>query len=263
MGEGFLPIEILKSYKPSEIFIIILKEARNIDFSLLQNFDFQVISFAKLGKIIREIKKRGITRVCMAGRVEKPLIRSLSPDLGALFVFFKILLRKVKGDDVILKAVIEHVEKKGIKVIGVKEILPSLVVEEGILTSGDISNYIRESISIGIKVLNAISPFDIGQAIVVQEGVVLGIEGVEGTDALIQRCGSLKYNSKNLPILIKAAKIGQTFKADMPAIGKQTIDILKEYGFGGVALQSGGTIIIERSECIKKANEYHLFIIGF
>jgi DUF1009 family protein len=261
IGGGNLPFEILKHYKIEDVFIIVLKEA-DVDLKALNGYFFEVISFVKVGRMIKEIRGRNITNVCFAGRVKKPSFSSIKPDFKGLFLLFKLLKLKIKGDDAILKTIVNFAENNKLKIKGVSEICPELLMQEGILTEVKPSHISKKDCEIGINILKEISKFDIGQGVVLQEGVVIGIEGVEGTDELIKRCSEIKYKSKNSPVLIKSAKVGQTLKIDMPTIGLNTIENLAKSGFGGVFIEAGKCLFLEKEKAIDFANKNNIFIVG-
>jgi DUF1009 family protein len=113
----------------------------------------------------------------------------------------------------------------------------------------------------GWTVAKAIGAVDVGQAVVVQEGLVLAMEAIEGTDQMLARAASLRKEGKK-PIMVKVLKPGQDMRVDLPAIGLQTIDLFIKYNIGGIAVEAGGILLIEKDAVIKKADENGIFIIG-
>jgi hypothetical protein len=116
-------------------------------------------------------------------------------------------------------------------------------------------------IALGIEVAGRLGDLDIGQAAIVQQGLVLGVEAVEGTDALIARCAGLKRPGRG-GILVKVKKPGQERRADLPTIGPHTVRLAAETGIAGIAVQAGHCLIIERAEVIAAADRAGLFVIG-
>jgi len=102
---------------------------------------------------------------------------------------------------------------------------------------------------------------DIGQAAIVQQGIVLGVEGAEGTDRLIQRCAELHREGIG-GVLVKARKPGQEQRVDLPTIGSETIKFAIESRLRGVAFEAGGVFVFDRDEAVRLANQAGLFIIG-
>lgn len=260
-GGGGLPLEVLRCYRKEDVFIILIKESDFLPQDY-EGFDFKTISFVKIGQMISEVKKRKINKICIAGRVKKPVFLGLKPDFTGLLLLFKLLMLKHKGDDAVLKTILNFIENRGIKIESIDKFASNIIMKRDLLTTKTPSKGEMSDILFGFKILDEISTFDIGQAIVIQEGVVLGVEAIEGTDDLIKRCGVLKYKSKNGPILVKSAKKNQTLKMDIPVIGKDTIKNLAEAGFAGIAIKAESSVMLEREGCIKLANENNIFIIG-
>lgn len=261
IGGGLLPFEILAKYKKDEIFIIALKEAE-INLDLLKEYHFEIISFVKVGKIMKVLKQRNIKEVCFAGNVKKPSFTAIKPDFTGFLLLLKLLKLKNKGDNNILKTIIEFINSRGFIVKSATETAPEIIMKKGVLTKTSPSKMEEESIKIGFDLLKAISIFDVGQACVVQENLIIGIEGFEGTDGLLKRCSEIKHKSKNPPILVKSAKEGQNLKIDMPTIGLKTIINLHQYGYKGIAVKAETSIFLEQKEAIDFANKNDIFIIG-
>jgi len=116
-------------------------------------------------------------------------------------------------------------------------------------------------IQLGIAVAKALGAVDVGQAVVVQEGMVLAVEAIEGTDMMLSRAGTVKKKGK-APVMVKVLKPGQDKRVDLPAIGLQTIEQLKKNGLRGIAVEAGGILLIECDAVIKLADEAGIFIIG-
>ena len=119
----------------------------------------------------------------------------------------------------------------------------------------------ERDIAIGVEAARALGAHDIGQAVVVQAGRVLGVEGVEGTDGLIERCAALQEAGPGA-VLVKMKKPGQERRADLPTIGLTTIEKLAEAGFSGVAFEAGETLILERAQAVARADAHGVFMIG-
>jgi hypothetical protein len=118
----------------------------------------------------------------------------------------------------------------------------------------------------GIAVTRALGSVDVGQSCVVAAGVVVAVEAVEGTDAMLSRCGALldaMEMTRPAGVLVKSVKPGQDRRADLPTIGPETIRGAADAGLAGIAYDASGTIVAERETCIAQANEYGLFLLGY
>ena len=100
---------------------------------------------------------------------------------------------------------------------------------------------------------------DIGQSVIVENGVILGVEGAEGTDALIKRCALYRKSGKKSGILVKCLKPTQDPRLDTPVIGINTLQELYNAGMNGIAISE--VIIINPEEVLEEANRLGIFIV--
>lgn len=262
-GSGNLPLSIIEECKKRKIepFVIIMKEfANEADYKSLKYITAQ---FGDIGKSIAFFKKNKVKKIVFAGAVKKPDLKTIWPDLKGFFLLMQLLKSKVFGDDTILQTTIKFLEKEGFTIVPVDSIISDIKISEGIAGKVDLpsKDYFND-INLGIKVLKQIGNLDIGQSVVIQNGIVVGIECIEGTEKLIERCGLLKYKTGRKPILVKIKKSNQTRKIDLPAIGVDTVKQIKNAGFAGVAIDCHNGLIIDKNEVIKLANDNKIFIYG-
>lgn len=262
-GSGDLPISIIKECEKNNIkpFVIVLKDfAKEADY---KEYPHRVLKFGDVGKAISFLKKNKIKYIVFAGAVKKPDLKTIWPDLKGFFLLIKLLKCKIFGDDTILQTAIKFLEKEGFEVLPVDQIVKDIKIQHGIAGNIELPNddYMID-IELGVKVLKQIGDLDIGQSIVIQNGIVMGIECIEGTEKLIERCGQLKYTTGRKPILVKIKKSKQTRKIDLPAIGEDTITQVKSAGFAGIALDCENGLVINREATISKANKNKIFIYG-
>ena len=262
-GSGDLPISIVRECEKNNIkpFVIVLKDfAKDVDY---KEYTHQTLKFGDVGKAISFFRKNKIKYIVFAGAVKKPDLKTIWPDLKGFFLLIKLLKCKIFGDDTILQTAIKFLEKEGFEVLPVDQIVKDIKIQHGIAGNIELPNddYMID-IELGVKVLKQIGDLDIGQSIVIQNGIVMGIECIEGTEKLIERCGQLKYTTGRKPILVKIKKSKQTRKIDLPAIGEDTISQVKSAGFAGIALDCENGLVINREATISKANKNKIFIYG-
>src|SRR5439155_13239463 len=113
----------------------------------------------------------------------------------------------------------------------------------------------------GLRVARALGALDIGQAVIVQQGLVLGVEAIEGTDELLRRCGAIRRAGPG-GVLVKIQKPGQERRADQPTIGLRTVELAVEAGLLGIAVEADATIVLDRQEAIRAADRAGLFVVG-
>ncbi len=267
-GSGAFPFEI--AYSLREIgrkpFIICLRGFVGRD-DALHDFDHVFADMLDPQKILSLLRERSISRVILAGGVSRPGPMALL----SIYSFFRNRdeLRRIVsgGDDRILRGVIRLIEENGFSVIGVDEAAPQLLAPDGVMGSIQPQRSTYSDIELGLSILRMMSPYDVGQGVVVVDGRVLAIEGPEGTDAMLDRVRLMQKNRRvilenNIAILVKAPKQGQDHRVDLPAIGPRTIKHAKDAGIKGIAIAAGEVVIVNRIETIRAADQAGLFLKG-
>jgi DUF1009 family protein len=220
--------------------------------------------FFRLGAIgaIRDaLKSNSCEDVVMIGPVKRPSLLALRPDAEGAKYIAKIGRAAFSGDDGLLAAVVRVLGEDGFRVLGLHDILADALGPGGQLGAVAADAAAQADIARGVTVLKTIGAADIGQACVVQQGVVLAVEAVEGTDAMLARAATLALPGAG-GVQVKLAKPGQELRADMPAIGLTTILGARDAGLRGVAFQAGGTILADRAAMIAAADAAGLFLLG-
>ena len=196
----------------------------------------------------------------MIGTIRRPSFFDLLPDMRTTAFFAKIGT-KALGDDGILRALVHEIEAEGMAVRGVHEVMSDLLVKKGCLTKHKPDKQAEADIRRGVEVALALGRLDVGQAVVVQQGLVLAVEGIEGTDELLRRCGGYKRKGDG-GVLVKLRKPQQDMRIDLPTIGLQTVKRAKESGLCGIAVHAGNGLIVDEAEVIRLADKEGLFVIG-
>ncbi len=224
------------------------------------------VSLGQIGKIFKFLKQHHIENIILAGSLNRPNLWRLRFDYVGFKLALKIVRFLKKGDDALLRFIACYLEQHRLKLWSIADLCPKLLMPLGIITHHQgHTNMVRE-ISLGKKILNTLSEFDIGQSIAIAGDIVLGIEAIEGTDNLITRIGNLdkkRLNHVSKPILIKMRKKNQSNLIDLPTIGLQTIHHLHQAGFAGAAFEAEGCLILDIQAVIDLANTLGLCIIGF
>src|SRR5262249_32212699 len=166
------------------------------------------------------------------------------------------------GDDGLLSAIVKELEREGFRVLGADDVLGA----EDLMPIGPLGRHAPDAdakadIEHGLRVARALGELDIGQAVIMQQGFVLGVEAAEGTDELVRRCTALRREALG-GVLVKISKPGQERRADRPTIGPQTVALAAASGLQGIAAEAGMTLVMDRAELIRVADEAGLFIIG-
>jgi UDP-2,3-diacylglucosamine hydrolase len=261
-GRGDLPATVLKAAKEKNIPCFVLAFKGDTDAALCGDTPHQWLPIEEIARTIEIFKEHNVKHVVMAGKLSRPPLKALQPPALAAKIVAKLGRALFSGDDALFKAIVSLFEEEGFTVLGADQITGDVLCPEGILTKATPDRQARQDIDRGIKLAKQIGQLDIGQAIIIKHGQVLGVEALEGTDRLIERCKDLGEREPG-GVLIKAKKPGQERRIDLPAIGPETINQLAAAGFAGVAIEAGNALIINRAETIARANENGLFILGF
>jgi UDP-2,3-diacylglucosamine hydrolase len=206
------------------------------------------------------LRDNGVAELVLAGGVQRPSPAALRPDWRAVKFFARVGYR-VLGDDGLLSAVVAELEREGFRVIGAEEILGSGLAPEGPLGRIRPDAQAETDIAHGEHIGRALGGLDIGQAVIVQQGLVLGVEAIEGTDELIRRCAGLRRDGPG-GVLVKLQKPGQEQRADRPTIGPRTVALAAATGLRGIAVEAGATIVIDRDDVAAAADRAGLFVVG-
>lgn len=218
------------------------------------------VRLGEAGKGIHILHENGVEELVMAGPVRRPSLRDLRPDWRTARFFARLGLRAL-GDDGLLKAVIAELESDGFHVVGLHAILGDVLAEKGIWGRLSPDDGARADIDRGVQVGLGLGALDVGQSVVVQQGIVLGVEAVEGTDALLRRCGDLRRAGPG-GVLVKIAKPGQERRVDLPTIGLTTVENCAAAGLAGIAVEAGAAVVVNRQAVIAAADAAGLFICG-
>ena len=259
-GGGMMPVEIIKHCHQTgrEIFVIGIEPYSNEE--ELKDAPHIFAKFGEVGKMLKAFEKNNVHDIVLAGGIKRPSFKELIPDWEGAKLMAKLAIKKM-SDDNLFRFVMDEIERYGYKVVGIEEVVPQMMFSEGLYGKVKPSTEDMDDIRRGITVAKALGAVDVGQAVVVQEGMVLAVEAIEGTDMVLSRAATVKKQGK-APVMVKVLKPGQDMRVDLPAIGLQTIEQLKKYGIKGIAVEAGGILLIEREAVIKMADESNIFIIG-
>lgn len=155
----------------------------------------------------------------------------------------------------------------GAELVGVHEIAPDLLAQEGVIVGSPLPGEHAESAGFALAMAREIGRLDIGQAVVVAGHHVISAEDIGGTDGLLARVGD--YHARGVAgdgaaplILAKAVKPQQPLFADLPAIGPDTVTNAKAAGVSVIAVEAGKSIIIEREKVLDLARRENITIVG-
>ncbi|MBR1647983.1 MAG: UDP-2,3-diacylglucosamine diphosphatase LpxI [Alphaproteobacteria bacterium] len=260
-GGGDLPKQLIEYCQKIKRDFFVLAIEGNADKDLVNDeIPHLFLRLGQAGTGFKKMREEKVEEVVMIGTICRPSFKDLIPDLKTAAFFTKIGA-KALGDDGLLRAVIKEIEGENMRVVGIHEVMDGLLVKEGVLGKKKPSSSDMIDIKRGIKVAYELGRLDVGQSVVVQEGIVLGVEGIEGTDELIKRCKNYKRKGSG-GVLVKLRKPQQDMRIDLPTIGAKTLESAKTSGLNGLAVHAGNTLIVNEQEVIKTADKLGMFIIG-
>lgn len=215
------------------------------------------IDAGQIGAMIDALKAAGVRHAVMAGGITKVrLFENFRPDERALALIARV--GRI-GDDGLLRALAAELESEGVTIVESTLYLGDVVPQPGVLTRRAPSEAEWRDVRHGLEVARAIGRFDIGQSVVIRQGTVVAIEGIEGTDATIRRAGSLVRGEF---VVVKVCKPTQDRRFDLPAIGAQTVPTMCEAGGRVLAVEAGRTVMLDREAMIAAADAADLSIVA-
>ncbi len=264
-GGGALPERIAASCAERAVAFHIIRINGSAG-SLLETLPGDDCGIGEIGKILRLLKAEQCDAVVFAGTVKRPNFAALKVDWRGAALMPKIIAAAATGDGALLGVLVDTVEAEGFLVIGADEAVQGLEAPAGALGAHHPDENDFRDMRKAAAVINALGPFDVGQAAIVANGFVIAIEAAEGTDGMLRRCAELPGDVKggaHAGILLKRPKPGQELRVDLPVIGPETICKAEKAGLRGVAVEAGFALIIDRDEVIKCADATRLFVYGF
>jgi len=259
-GAGDLPLRLIDACRASGQEVFVLALSGEGDAGRFNGVPHASVRLGAAADALRILRENGVGELVLAGRVRRPSLASLRPDWRAAKLFARIGLRAL-GDNGLLSAVIQELEAEGFHVVGVDSLLATLLAPEGVLGAIAPDAQARIDIARGLEVARALGGVDVGQSVVVQQGIVLGVEAAEGTDALVERVGALRLEAPG-GVLVKIAKPGQERRADLPVIGVATVAGCAKAALRGIAVEAGAALVIDRAGVIEAADRAGLFVLG-
>ncbi|MFC5386442.1 LpxI family protein [Aquamicrobium segne] len=267
-GGGALPGTIAQSLKKqaSPPYILMVEGETDPD-SGLEDYDHEVMVLEDAPSLVGRLRRQNITHVVMAGEIKRrPRLAAMRPGFGMLRYVPALLRALSSGDDGLLRFVVTWLEDNGFKVVGAHQIVPDLLAMQG--QYGKIAPQKADwpDIEAGRIAAEAIGALDIGQGAVAIGGRAIALEGIEGTDAMLVRVKDLRDHGrlagKRRGVLVKCSKPGQELRTDLPSIGPRTIDAAHAAGLAGIAVEAGGSLVLNGPEMIARADALGLFVIG-
>lgn len=264
-GGGVLPRLVAEAERDhgGRVFVIALRGSAG---EWVADWPHARAGVGQAGRIFTELRRAGCDRVCFAGGLSRPSLLRLRFDFTALRVAPRVARLMRRGDDGLLRGLAEIFEARGFALVGADALLSDCLAPAGPLTSRAPRRDDRRDIARAAEIVRAVGAVDVGQAAVVARGRCLGVEAVQGTDALLQGLsGETRRGGAPIPAgaLYKAPKPSQDRRLDLPAIGPQTVAGVRSAGLNGVAVQAGGVFVLEIEKTLAAAEAAGVFVYGW
>ena len=237
------------------------------DAAVIARYAHHWIAIGQAGRFFRLARAEDCRDVVFIGTVLRPPITQLRLDWQTIRAMPGLIRAYRGGDDKLISGVARIAERGGLRVVGVKDVAPEVLVPQGVLGRHRPSDRDRADIARALKVIAALGPFDVGQAAVVADNNVLGVEAAEGTDNLLNRIAELRRigrvtSAPGIGVLVKAPKPGQDRRLDLPSIGPRTVENVARAGLAGLAVTAGSTMIAEPDAVTAAADREGIFLVG-
>jgi DUF1009 family protein len=264
---GVMPFAVADSLAARGINPVIFALKGICDAAQVERFRHHWISIGQLGRLSSLLRAENCRDLVFIGALVRPALSEIRLDWKTVRAMASVLKAFRGGDDHLLSSVGRILEQDGFRMVGIRDVAPDLLMPEGCLTRAAPDENAEADIARGREVLEALSRFDIGQAAIVIDGHVVGVEDIEGTDGLLARVARLRAEGRirakaGRGVLIKAPKSGQDLRFDLPTMGPRTIEGAAAGQLAGIAIVAGHTIVVEPQAMIEAADAAGLFVTG-
>jgi hypothetical protein len=266
-GGGVMPFAVADSLTARGIDTVVFALKGACDPLAAGRFRHHWISVGQLGRAEKLFRAENCQNLVFIGTLVRPALSEIRLDWGTLRVLGRVWAAFRGGDDHLLSGIGRILEQDGFRMMGIKDVAPELLMPEGCVTQKSPDENAVADIARGREVLRALSPFDIGQAVIVIDGHVVGVEDIEGTDGLLARVARLRAEGRIRAkaargVLVKAPKNGQDLRFDLPTVGSRTVEGAKAASLAGIAIIAGNTVVVEPQAMIEAADAAGLFVTG-
>jgi len=265
-GAGSFPIAVAEAVQKRGRPVVLLA-LRGFADQAVEQFPHEWMPFGAFGTSLALARKHGLHDIVTIGSVSRPKLLDFRLDWTTLKLLPRLARFYRGGDDHLLSGVASLLNEYGFRLLSVAEVAPELVVPTGTLGSRKPSVEDKVDIAFGFDLLRALGPFDVGQAVVISTRRVLAVEAAEGTTGMLTRLAKLRKSGRlklaeRAGVLVKAPKLGQDRRIDLPAIGVETVTQAVAAGLRGIAVEAGGTIVPDATAMVRAADAAGLFIVG-
>jgi hypothetical protein len=266
-GGGVMPFAVADSLSARGINPVLFALRGACDPVRVERFRHHWISVGQIGRAVKLFRAENCRDLVFIGTLVRPALSEIRLDWATLLVIGRVWASFRGGDDHLLSGIGDILERDGFRMVGIRDVAPDLLMPLGCLTRAVPDNHALADIARGRDVLLALGRFDIGQAAVVIDGHVVGVEDIEGTDGLLARVARLRAEGRirgprARGVLVKAPKSGQDLRFDLPTMGPRTVEGAAAARLAGIAIVAGHTVVADPQAMIEAADAKGLFVTG-
>lgn len=260
-GAGPLPVRVAAAARDAGRPVFAVALEGYADTAALAPYPHAAARLGAAGRIMELLRAHACRDIVLIGPVRRPSLLNLRPDAEGARLLARIGRAAFAGDDGFLAAIVSVLGEEGFRVLGAHELLTEAVGPRGLQSQAAPDADAMADIARAVAVVRALGAVDVGQGCVVQQGIVLAVEAIEGTDAMLARAATLARPGPG-GVLVKLVKPGQDRRADLPTIGPRTVDAAASAGLRGIAYEAGGTLFTDRAAVVARADAAGLFLLG-
>src|SRR6266542_4227608 len=211
-----------------------------------------------IGHILEALRAGGATQTVMLGAItKKRFFADAMLDATGLRVLARVAIR---SDDNLLRAMARFLDEEGVPITDPTPYLSDRLAPEGVLGRHQPTEDELADARYGLELARGIGRLDLGQTVVVKERVALAVEALEGTDACVRRGGELAKSGGF--VVAKAVKPDQDRRFDLPAVGPDTVDSIREAKGRVIDVEAGATLVMDQDRMIEKADKARIVVLG-
>ena len=227
------------------------------DPSLDQHVDLvQWMRVGQLSRLLKFFREQGIRAGIMAGQIAPKNLFDLRPDWKALLMLARL---KERNAESIFAAIGAELRKIDVELLPATSFLENYLAPAGLICGPQLTRREEQDVDLGWKTAKEIARMDVGQSVVVKNGTVLAVEGLEGTNEAIRRGGKL---AREDAVVVKVAKPNQDMRFDVPVIGVETIRVASEAKVRVIALEANKALLLEHDAIVDFAERVGISIVA-
>jgi UDP-2,3-diacylglucosamine hydrolase len=257
-GKGVYPRELAVSARKQGVKRLCAIAFRRETDSVIEKYVDETtwVHLGQLTPVLEALKKSGVKQVVMAGQITPTHVFSIRMDRAMLDLFKRLPIRNA---ETVFGAMGEELKKIGVELMPASLFMEAAMPEQGLLTMRAPTDRERQDIDFGLKVAKVTSSIDIGQTVVIKDGIIIAVEALEGTDATILRAGKLSGPGV---VIVKVAKRGHDMRFDIPVVGIHTMKTLKKARASVLAVEAHRTILLERERVVDEADRLGVCLVA-